>query len=133
MNKASTLDKHLGKNKPRKGIRKGRKEKPGKAIGKKPKAEQKSNPPEKVSKLEEWCDIVSEKARLVDISKLGKDEVEHVLRLFDFNSEYGPFTGITRLSRWERAEEWGLEPPKIIKEIIESELAVESRAEGSLF
>lgn len=40
------------------------------------------------------------------------------LKEFDLDSEYGPCIGITRLERWQRAEEYGLYPPKEIKEII---------------
>ncbi|XP_068678000.1 DNA polymerase delta subunit 4-like [Montipora foliosa] len=41
-----------------------------------------------------------------------------LLKEFDLDSEYGPCIGITRLERWERAEEYGLYPPKEVKEII---------------
>ncbi|NXO96999.1 DPOD4 polymerase, partial [Certhia brachydactyla] len=34
-----------------------------------------------------------------------------MLRRFDLSWEYGPCTGITRLQRWERAQELGLSPP----------------------
>ncbi|CAH3183342.1 unnamed protein product [Porites evermanni] len=41
-----------------------------------------------------------------------------VLKEFDLDSEYGPCIGITRLERWERAEEYGLYPPREVKSII---------------
>jgi DNA polymerase delta subunit 4 len=28
------------------------------------------------------------------------------------SSQYGPYVGITRLERWERAKKWGLQPPE---------------------
>ena len=39
------------------------------------------------------------------------NRVHHILRVFDLSSQWGPCVGITRLERWKRAEEWGLEPP----------------------
>lgn len=36
---------------------------------------------------------------------------EKILRHFDMSSQYGPFTGVTRLERWKRAKRLGLEPP----------------------
>lgn len=35
-----------------------------------------------------------------------------ILRVFDMTSKYGPYVGITRLERWERAKKWGLQPPE---------------------
>ncbi|XP_056387104.1 DNA polymerase delta subunit 4 isoform X2 [Hyla sarda] len=37
---------------------------------------------------------------------------------FDLDWRYGPCTGITRLERWQRADELGLKPPKNIKDIL---------------
>lgn len=31
---------------------------------------------------------------------------------------YGPFLGLTRIERWNRAEKLGLHPPQYIREII---------------
>ncbi|KAL2044122.1 hypothetical protein ABVK25_012453 [Lepraria finkii] len=36
---------------------------------------------------------------------------EKILRHFDLSSQYGPCIGITRLSRWRRADTLGLDPP----------------------
>jgi DNA polymerase delta subunit 4 len=36
---------------------------------------------------------------------------EKILRHFDLSSQYGPCIGITRLTRWKRANMLGLEPP----------------------
>ncbi|XP_006771572.1 PREDICTED: DNA polymerase delta subunit 4 isoform X1 [Myotis davidii] len=47
-----------------------------------------------------------------EIQPLSVDEVElELLRQFDLAWQYGPCTGITRLQRWHRAEQMGLEPP----------------------
>ncbi|XP_074130882.1 DNA polymerase delta subunit 4 [Sminthopsis crassicaudata] len=35
-----------------------------------------------------------------------------ILRQFDLDRHFGPCTGITRLQRWERAEQLGLAPPR---------------------
>lgn len=37
---------------------------------------------------------------------------------FDLDWQFGPCTGITRLERWQRAEELGLKPPKNIQDIL---------------
>ncbi|NXP34054.1 DPOD4 polymerase, partial [Leiothrix lutea] len=41
-----------------------------------------------------------------------------MLRRFDLSLEYGPCTGITRLQRWERAQELGLSPPDPIRDAL---------------
>jgi len=43
-----------------------------------------------------------------------------LLRSFDLNNAYGPAVGLTRLERWERAENLGLNPPSNILEILKS-------------
>jgi len=43
---------------------------------------------------------------------------ESVLRQFDLDMKYGPSIGMTRLDRWERAKNWGKNPPLEIKELI---------------
>ncbi len=42
--------------------------------------------------------------------KLAK-EVD-AIQQFDSSSRYGPRSGLTRLSRWQRAERMGLKPPQ---------------------
>ena len=44
----------------------------------------------------------------------GKDESKFItiLRTFDLSSEYGPCVGVSRLERWERAKDMGLDPPQ---------------------
>lgn len=84
-------------------------------------------------KLEEWADVVSEEASRIDVSTLSDEQVEDVLRLFDLNPTYGPFVGIDRLFRWNRADKWGLNPPLIIKEILETRTAIARREGGSLW
>jgi len=46
------------------------------------------------------------------------NDIHHVLRVFDMTSSYGPYVGISRLSRWQRAKKLGLEPPEEIREIL---------------
>ncbi|NWY90896.1 DPOD4 polymerase, partial [Loxia curvirostra] len=41
-----------------------------------------------------------------------------MLRRFDLSWEYGPCSGITRLQRWERAQELGLSPPGPIRDAL---------------
>uniref|UniRef100_A0A670IXN4 DNA polymerase delta 4, accessory subunit n=1 Tax=Podarcis muralis TaxID=64176 RepID=A0A670IXN4_PODMU len=46
------------------------------------------------------------------------DQLE-TLKQFDLSWQYGPCTGITRLQRWERAELLGLNPPAMVRELLE--------------
>jgi DNA polymerase delta subunit 4 len=39
---------------------------------------------------------------------------EEQLRAFDLELQYGPCAGLTRLERWERAKQLGLDPPENI-------------------
>ncbi|KAN0077422.1 DNA polymerase delta, subunit 4 domain containing protein [Elaphomyces granulatus] len=41
----------------------------------------------------------------------GLDTYEKILRHFDLSSQYGPCVGISRLSRWRRAQMLSLDPP----------------------
>ncbi|KAK2633079.1 hypothetical protein EUGRSUZ_L00611 [Eucalyptus grandis] len=43
------------------------------------------------------------------------DQAEEVLRQFDMNMAYGPCLGMTRLSRWERAQKLGLNSLKEVE------------------
>ncbi|KAF9567490.1 hypothetical protein EC968_003214 [Mortierella alpina] len=45
-------------------------------------------------------------------------DAEKILRQFDLASKYGPCTDVTRLDRWERAFNLGLDPPQHVKDII---------------
>lgn len=42
------------------------------------------------------------------------------LRTFDLNTTFGPCAGISRLERWDRAESFGLNPPKEVRALVES-------------
>eukprot|EP00052_Salpingoeca_macrocollata_P002858 m.32750 g.32750 ORF g.32750 m.32750 type:complete len:104 (-) comp12758_c0_seq1:33-344(-) len=42
------------------------------------------------------------------------------LRAFDLDSRFGPCAGLTRLERWERAEEDGLRPPARVLQLVQS-------------
>ncbi|KAL1740747.1 DNA polymerase delta, subunit 4-domain-containing protein [Schizophyllum fasciatum] len=48
----------------------------------------------------------------------GQNKVHDILRVFDMTYKYGPYVGITRLERWERANNLGLHPPPEIKDIL---------------
>jgi len=43
-----------------------------------------------------------------------------ILRTFDLSCEYGPCVGVSRLERWERAKDMGLDPPQEIYDILTS-------------
>ena len=43
---------------------------------------------------------------------------EATLRQFDLDSRFGPCSGITRLERWERAVELGLDPPAEVPQLV---------------
>ncbi|RZC66555.1 hypothetical protein C5167_010240 [Papaver somniferum] len=43
------------------------------------------------------------------------NETEEMLRQFEMNMKYGPCIGMTRLARWERAKNLGMNPPKEIE------------------
>ncbi|ANB14965.1 hypothetical protein AWJ20_2584 [Sugiyamaella lignohabitans] len=49
---------------------------------------------------------------------------EKVLKQFDMTAAYGPTAGITRLERWNRADKLGLNPPALVKEILETKEGV---------
>lgn len=43
---------------------------------------------------------------------------ESALRQFDLTSKFGPCTGMSRLERWERAAQLGLDPPIKVKQLV---------------
>ncbi|XP_071946570.1 DNA polymerase delta subunit 4-like [Antedon mediterranea] len=43
----------------------------------------------------------------------------NVLRTFDMKWEYGPCVGVSRLERWQHADQHNLNPPLAIKKLIE--------------
>ncbi|XP_028372245.1 DNA polymerase delta subunit 4 [Phyllostomus discolor] len=54
---------------------------------------------------------------------LSDNEVElELLRQFDLAWQYGPCTGITRLQRWHRAEQMGLDPPPEVRQVLQTHL-----------
>lgn len=57
----------------------------------------------------------------VPLSELPLEELENELRLFDLDPKYGPFVGIQRMERWERAARLGLDPPERVREILRLE------------
>ncbi|KAI4525754.1 hypothetical protein K525DRAFT_234143 [Schizophyllum commune Loenen D] len=48
----------------------------------------------------------------------GQNKVHDILRVFDMTYKYGPYVGVTRLERWERANNLGLNPPPEIRDIL---------------
>ncbi|KAF9350243.1 hypothetical protein BGX34_001341 [Mortierella sp. NVP85] len=52
------------------------------------------------------------------IHQNGLSEDEKLLRQFDLTSKYGPCLDLTRLERWERAYELGLDPPQNVKTLL---------------
>ncbi|OVA18382.1 DNA polymerase delta [Macleaya cordata] len=59
------------------------------------------------------------------------DESEEMLRQFDMNMAYGPCIGMTRLARWERANNLGMNPPKEIESFLKGgKVGLESLWEG---
>jgi len=48
----------------------------------------------------------------------GQTSTDEILRVFDNTEEYGPFVGVTRLRRWQRANRMGLNPPAAVHEIL---------------
>ncbi|CEF98734.1 DNA polymerase delta, subunit 4 [Ostreococcus tauri] len=41
------------------------------------------------------------------------------LKTFDLTSAFGPCVGLTRVERWDRAASLGLDPPKVVLEILQ--------------
>ena len=64
---------------------------------------------------------------------LTAEQLEDVLRQFDLNPRYGPFVGIDRMKRWERAEKFGLDPPPAVRKLLQSGNAIPQRYRGSLW
>lgn len=61
-----------------------------------------------------------------DVEEVEDDDIvnatEKTLREFDMNMKYGPCIGMTRLERWERANKFGLNPPKDVEILLKSGL-----------
>ncbi|XP_065054306.1 DNA polymerase delta subunit 4-like [Rhopilema esculentum] len=57
-----------------------------------------------------------------DYKQKSEDNDFGILRNFDLEAEYGPCIGMRRLERWERANNFGLNPPKDVKRIIEENI-----------
>lgn len=50
------------------------------------------------------------------------------LRAFDHDLKFGPSVGITRLERWERARNFGLEPPENIPDLLRHAAAEDQKS-----
>lgn len=64
------------------------------------------------------ADTVQIGAHGVDDFGMNQEQMEDTLRLFDLDTRYGPFVGIDRSTRWERARRFGMSPPLLIRRII---------------
>ncbi|KXS13799.1 hypothetical protein M427DRAFT_58391 [Gonapodya prolifera JEL478] len=64
-----------------------------------------------------------------EVSRLMKDpsKLDSFLREFDLDSRYGPHVGMTRMERWERAEELGLAPPDLVRRVLSTGKAQNER------
>ena len=51
----------------------------------------------------------------------GQNRIHHILRNFDLDPSYGPCLGMTRLERWNRADNLGDDPPVEVYEILMSQ------------
>ncbi|WVQ73798.1 hypothetical protein IAR50_003379 [Cryptococcus sp. DSM 104548] len=75
-------------------------------------------------KSKEWSKVLKDaKVAMGDLEPIhtGPDthnDIHHILRVFDMTTKYGPGVGISRLQRWERAKQWGLDPPDEIRAIL---------------
>mmetsp|Transcript_19021 Transcript_19021/g.48586 ORF Transcript_19021/g.48586 Transcript_19021/m.48586 type:complete len:113 (+) Transcript_19021:145-483(+) len=74
---------------------------------------------DRVGKKEERLDVHERVICKKEESKPSKSHAENVLREFDNNRRYGPSVGLSRLARWERAEELGLSPLSDIPALLE--------------
>jgi len=50
-----------------------------------------------------------------------ENAIHQILRTFDMTVDFGPYVGITRLNRWNRAQKLGLNPPPEVKQILETD------------
>lgn len=68
-----------------------------------------------------------------EVEQLDEEQVENTLRLFDLNPRFGPFVGVNRLFRWQRAEKIGLQPPTLVYELLRTDQAVPIREGGFIW
>ncbi|EMR11270.1 hypothetical protein PNEG_00300 [Pneumocystis murina B123] len=65
---------------------------------------------------EDFFPSVVEKSNYVNIDE--QTHIDEALNMFDLTYKYGPFVGLSRLDRWNRAEKLGLCPPIEIKKLL---------------
>lgn len=89
--------------------------------------------PRKASRkpLTEWCDVLAADPDTTDVEAMEESEIEGILRLFDLNPKYGPFSGIARDMRWKRAQLTGKNPPLLVKRILDCFMERENTDIGS--
>jgi len=70
-----------------------------------------------------------ERKKKARVRRDGLDTYENILRHFDLSSQYGPCVGISRLSRWRRAQMLSLDPPiEVLAVLLKEDDAVKPRA-----
>ncbi|CAM0141234.1 hypothetical protein VKS41_004063 [Umbelopsis sp. WA50703] len=73
------------------------------------------------------------KAKVIEIHQKGVSKGDKVLRAFDLNYAYGSCVGISRLERWQRAFNLGLDPPQQVKTLLVGKNADKEEVKESLF
>jgi DNA polymerase delta subunit 4 len=53
------------------------------------------------------------------LQEVSRGVLEDELRLFDLDNTFGPFVGVERLVRWQRAQRLGLNPPERVLAILQ--------------
>ncbi|KAI9319821.1 DNA polymerase delta, subunit 4-domain-containing protein [Dichotomocladium elegans] len=71
------------------------------------------------SKKKQTATKITPRARTAGIHQENLSDTDIMLRQFDLNYDYGPCCGLTRLERWERAKNLGLNPPPEVREALE--------------
>ncbi|KAG5355812.1 DNA polymerase delta subunit 4 [Yarrowia sp. B02] len=63
---------------------------------------------------------IAEQSIAPDVHPEDVNNCEKILKNFDFTVDFGPVVGLTRLERWNRAQKLGLNPPALVKQILET-------------
>lgn len=68
--------------------------------------------------IQEYARILKENHIAAPLFDSDTSAAEKILLHFDMSSEYGPAVGMSRLERWQRADNLDLEPPVIVYKIL---------------
>lgn len=71
------------------------------------------------TRLRELTEGISQGSRLEIGLHASIDGSANILRQFDLNLRFGPSLGISRIQRWCRADDLGLQPPKDVKRMLD--------------